>query len=204
MKYYASYGSNLSMEQMARRCPDAFPVATGVLSGYKLCFKGSGTGAYLTVEQDLDYSAPFAPVLIWAISEEDEKQLDRYEGCPTFYYKKTVTVNAKPLYMKAGQHKGRLIACKALVYIMHEDRQLGSPSNHYLDICMEGYRRFGFDQNILLEALAYSEDYWGISELDEQEDFGLPWEEVPPCVTDRKKKTRINWDQMELCAGGAE
>ncbi len=174
MKYYAAYGSNMSMEQMARRCPDAFPVATGILPGYNLCFKGSGSGAYLTVEQDLGYAAPGTPVLIWAISEEDEERLDRYEGFPAFYYKKTVVVNAKPLHTKAGQ-KSRMIRCECLIYIMHEERKLGSPSNHYLDICMEGYRRFGFDQNLLLDALVFSEGYPGMGEGPD-EDCGLPRE----------------------------
>ena len=156
MKFYLAYGSNLSLYQMSVRCPDAFPVATTILPGYLPCFKGSRTGAYLTVEEGLGYTKPGTPCLVWAISEEDERSLDRYEGYPAFYYKKTVRVAAKPLHGKAG-NRPRAFQCDALIYIMHEDRRLGSPSDHYLDVCLEGYQRFGFDQELLMKALMYSE-----------------------------------------------
>ena len=32
------------------------------------------------------------PVLVWEIGERDEASLDRYEGYPSFYYKKDLTV----------------------------------------------------------------------------------------------------------------
>ena len=49
-KLYLAYGSNLSLEQMAYRCPHAYPVGTATLPDYQLLFKGSKTGSYLTVE----------------------------------------------------------------------------------------------------------------------------------------------------------
>ena len=49
-KYYLAYGSNLSMAQMAQRCPDAVYVGTAELKDYQLLFKGSQSGSYLTVE----------------------------------------------------------------------------------------------------------------------------------------------------------
>ena len=47
-RYYLAYGSNLNMEQMHYRCPGAVPLGTAELEGYRLLFKGSKTGAYLT------------------------------------------------------------------------------------------------------------------------------------------------------------
>ena len=84
-KYYLAYGSNLSMAQMAQRCPDAVYVGTAELKDYQLLFKGSQSGSYLTVEPK---KGSTVPVLVWRISERDEHHLDRYEGCPSFYYKK--------------------------------------------------------------------------------------------------------------------
>ena len=49
-KYYLAYGSNLNVRQMALRCPTAKPVGTAVIKDYGLLFKGSKTGAYLTIE----------------------------------------------------------------------------------------------------------------------------------------------------------
>lgn len=146
-KYYIAYGSNLSLEQMAVRCPHAVPVGTALIEGYELLFKGSKTGSYLTIEKNPEGSVPAA---IWIISDDDEIRLDRYEGYPSFYYKKILGVEMTPL---SG---GRQISVKALVYIMHEERDLGIPSQRYINICAEGYRRFGFDLKYLEEALGKS------------------------------------------------
>lgn len=47
--YYA-YGSNLNLRQMARRCPTAKLLGTGVIPDYELLFRGREEGhSYLTV-----------------------------------------------------------------------------------------------------------------------------------------------------------
>lgn len=144
-KYYLAYGSNLSVAQMAQRCPDAIYVGAAEVEDYQLLFKGSQTGSYLTIEPK---EGNVVPVLVWKISGRDEMCLDRYEGCPNFYYKKEMTVNLKSLI--DGMEIGKV---DAIVYIMHEDRPLGCPTKHYYDICLEGYWRFGFKQNVLEQAL---------------------------------------------------
>ena len=50
-KYYLAYGSNLNVQQMKYRCPDAKPVGTAWIHGYQSLFKGSKTGSYLTIEK---------------------------------------------------------------------------------------------------------------------------------------------------------
>ena len=47
---------------------------------------------------------------------------------------------------------------KAYVYIMHEERELGIPSKHYLGTCLEGYLRFGFNPYYLVEAINRSKN----------------------------------------------
>ena len=49
MKYIA-YGSNMVEEQMAHRCPGAKPIGITAIPDYQLLYKGSKTGAYLTIE----------------------------------------------------------------------------------------------------------------------------------------------------------
>jgi len=144
-KYYLAYGSNLSMGQMAQRCPDAIYIGKAEITGYQLLFKGSQSGSYLTIEPKAGCSVP---VLVWKISERDEQYLDRYEGCPCFYYKKAMTVSLCSLV--TDELLGDL---EALVYIMHEERDLGCPTLHYFDVCLEGYLRFGFDAKVLEKAL---------------------------------------------------
>ena len=144
-KYYLAYGSNLSMAQMAGRCPDAVYVGTAEIEDYQLLFKGSQTGSYLTVEPK---AGKKVPVLVWRISDRDERNLDRYEGCPEFYYKREITVEMKSL--TDGMPLGKI---DALIYIMHEERSLGCPTLRYYEVCLEGYVRFGFPRGILEQAL---------------------------------------------------
>ena len=149
-RYYLAYGSNLSVEQMLQRCPDAIYVGTAEIDGYELLFKGSKTGSYLTIEKR---EGSFVPVVVWKISEADEKNLDRYEGCPHFYYKKMVRVKVRSLLTK---RPGTEI--EAMVYIMHEERKLGVPDGWYYNVCKEGYDRFGFADWHLRKALERSSD----------------------------------------------
>lgn len=150
-KLYLAYGSNLSVRQMAFRCPDAEVIGTAKIKGYRLMYKGSLTGAYATIEQE---EGQEVPVLVWSISKKDEERLDRYEGYPTFYHKKQLEVDVKGISDQTpapsyGKHK-------AMVYIMDERRGHGIPAGHYESILRLGYQDFGFDQKILDEAMQYT------------------------------------------------
>ena len=146
-RYYLAYGSNLNVRQMMIRCPSARMIGTATIEDYRLMFKGSKTGSYLTIEPEEGCSVP---VGVWEVSEADELALDRYEGFPSFYYKKELEL---PI---TGIRTGKVRRRKAFVYIMHEDRLLGVPSNMYMRICMEGYMDFGFNYDTLWEAYEYS------------------------------------------------
>ena len=146
-RYYLAYGRNLNVRQMMIRCPSARMIGTATIEDYRLMFKGSKTGSYLTIEPEEGCSVP---VGVWEVSEADERALDRYEGFPTFYYKKELEL---PI---TGIRTGKVRRRKAFVYIMHEDRLLGVPSNMYMRICMEGYMDFGFNYDTLWEAYEYS------------------------------------------------
>ena len=143
-RYYIAYGSNLNVEQMRHRCPDARVVGTATFEGWTLLFRGSKTGSYLTIEPKESSSVPVA---VWEVSERDELHLDHYEGYPNFYYKKELTVCIK------GIRTGKLRNRRAFVYIMHEDRPLGQPSEYYLNACARGYYFFDFDVNRLIQAV---------------------------------------------------
>lgn len=146
-KMYAAYGSNLSVEQMAYRCPDAKIVGRAEVLDYRLLYKGSLTGAYATIEPEEGMSVP---ILVWEISESDEKSLDRYEGYPRFYYKKDLQVEMQSI---TGEDLGETTV---MAYIMDEKRHCGIPSTYYEDVLREGYERFGFDPIILDEAMSYT------------------------------------------------
>ena len=91
-RLYIAYGSNLNVRQMKTRCPNAKNSRYGKLKGWELLFKGSKSGSYLTIEKKEN---AIVPVVIWEVDKTDEKALDRYEGYPTFYYKKDIKVQYK-------------------------------------------------------------------------------------------------------------
>jgi len=137
-KRYIAYGSNMDEGQMAYRCPTARLLGQTEVEGYRLLFKGSLTGAYATIEPQ---EGGRVPVLIWEIGAADEASLDRYEGYPSFYYKKDLTVSLD------GQE------VTAMVYIMDERRRLGEPSGAYYGVLERAYKKFGFPMEILQTAL---------------------------------------------------
>lgn len=146
-RYYIAYGSNLNIPQMRMRCPTARIIGTSEIPDYRLLFKGSQSGAYLTVEPSEGYRVP---VGVWEVGAEDELALDHYEGYPRFYYKAEMKL---PI---TGIRSGKTRIRTVFVYIMDESRPFGIPARYYVDICRQGYRAFGFDQGIITEALRYS------------------------------------------------
>ena len=143
-KYYLAYGSNLDVFQMRRRCPGAKPIGTAMIPDYELLYKGSQTGAYLTIEKR---EGGEVPVAVWEVTADDEARLDRYEGYPTFYYKREMRL---PVKLGSGKTK----QMTAFVYIMHEERKLGIPTSNYIRTCEIGYMVFGFDLKYLNDAYA--------------------------------------------------
>lgn len=143
-RYYAAYGSNLNTLQMRYRCPSARVIGTAEIADYRLLFKGSKTGAYLTIEKQ---KGSIVPVGIWEVSESDERSLDRYEGFPNFYYKTEMSLDIK------GIRTGKIRRRKCFVYIMHEERELVLPSRSYVRTCIEGYFDFDFNTKYLKQAI---------------------------------------------------
>lgn len=139
MKYYIAYGSNLSVRQMAARCPEARVAGKAVLPDWKLVFR-----LHATIEPE---KGPMVPVLIWEISDRDEQNLDAYEGWPSYYIKQDLEVTMTDL---RGKHPRKVTA---MVYIMTEGHNVRLPMKGYVDVLAEGYERFGFDKDILRQAL---------------------------------------------------
>ena len=139
MKYYIAYGSNLNVNQMIYRCPDAVVIGTAVIHDYKLVFRGNSRSGVANIEPCAGESVP---VGIWAISPSGEQSLDRYEGYPWLYEKKTFSLPVN----------GRTV--KAMAYVMTPGHKITVPTQYYLDTIREGYLDFGFDETPLLEAAA--------------------------------------------------
>lgn len=145
-RYYIAYGSNLNSSQMSRRCPTAVKVGTAIIDNYRLMFKKSQTGYYLTIEEAEGYKVP---VGVFVVEESDEKSLDDAEGYPNWYTKKDFVLNVT-------DDDGVVTKLNAFAYVLPKDKELGEPSQEYINRVLVGYREFGFDESLIQEAIDYS------------------------------------------------
>ena len=150
MKYYLAYGSNLNVDQMKYRCPDAKPAAVTKIPNYHLLFRRG----FLTIEPQQGSSVP---VVVWKISDRDKKNLDRYEGYPKFYRKEIFPVLLNGYKdmdaYRAGKRSVQEKVGEAMVYIMNDGFPAQQPSSSYLDTVKRGYAAFNIDINYLMNAL---------------------------------------------------
>lgn len=134
---YFAYGSNINLEQMEHRCPDALLVGPVTLQNYELQFRGSG---FATVAPKKDC---VVHGLLWKLTPSCEQSLDRYEGYPRHYTKETMTVKDA-----AGAE------IPVMVYIMAEPycRQPALPSPYYYRVIQRGFEANGLPVESLEEA----------------------------------------------------
>ncbi len=138
-RYYIAYGSNLSKEQMAIRCPEAKAVGMAALKGWKLVFR-----THATIEP---CEGRVVPILIWEVSEKDERNLDLYEGFPVYYRKGEMQVTMTNF---RGVNPKKI---KAMVYIMNDGHPIRPPMQGYLDTLKKAYTRLEFNEYQLELAL---------------------------------------------------
>lgn len=130
-RLYFAYGSNINLDQMAHRCPDAQVVGPVVLENYKLLFRGNTHGNGVATIRP--HKGREVHGLLWKITPECERALDVYEGFPRLYDKQDVTVRDR---------SGREITVTA--YVMTDlCKEPAMPSDHYYNGILEGYRQNG-------------------------------------------------------------
>jgi gamma-glutamylcyclotransferase (GGCT)/AIG2-like uncharacterized protein YtfP len=139
-KVYGAYGSNMNVEQMRMRCPQARVIGTGILKNYRLTFRGYGRGV-ANVERKRGVCVP---IVLWEITPECEQALDLYEGFPRLYVKRIVNVLTS---------EGRVV--RAMMYVMAERYEgcPAEPSGAYVSSICQGYFANGLSIAPLKEAL---------------------------------------------------
>lgn len=146
-KYYLAYGSNLNLSQMKSRCPGAELIGYAELENHRLIFRGSGSGSFLSVESEHGKSVKCG---VFSITSANERSLDRYEGYPQFYQKKTVTVTMHSFKSDKTE------SIPAMIYYLPRRAPAGMPTSFYISTCKKGYRDCGFDESALLEAMYHT------------------------------------------------
>lgn len=138
-KLYFAYGSNINLDQMAARCPAARVVGPVVLEDHELLFRGNAGGNGVATIAPKPGSRVHG--LLWHITPDCERSLDRYEGYPHLYSKEPVTVQDK-----SGQK------ITVMAYIMTGGewwRDPALPSADYYGGIADGYIRNGLPVSAL-------------------------------------------------------
>ena len=120
---YFAYGANLNLDGMNMRCPGNKPLCRAVLNDYRFMFKGVAN-----IEAVVDHNVHGA---LYEISKEHLQSLDRFEGYPRLYIRKTV-----PVITEDNRE------LQVVVYQMTDRNQYSSPSSGYLNIILAGCRQW--------------------------------------------------------------
>ena len=125
-RYYFAYGMNTHIHEMTRRCPIAINLGRCTLTDFELKFR---------YHADIDrvVGSEMEGVL-WDITEECERALDRLEGYPYYYNKIDVVLEDNTI---------------AMAYIMNNKGPEIAPSVSYDNCLYEGYLSHGLDVNKL-------------------------------------------------------
>jgi hypothetical protein len=147
-----NYGSNLSKDQFARRCPTARLVGLARIKDYRLTFTGwsfGRKGSVATIVPDEGHEAHGA---VYSLrSPEDVRALDDAEGFPSCY--------GCEEFVALVKLKGRWRKRKVWAYVKVDDRE-GQPSNDYLKTVAQGYKDHGIDVKHLAAAVAALPATW--------------------------------------------
>lgn len=137
-KYFA-YGSNMSDEQIAQRCPSHCFVCVAKLPGYRLAFtrlstkRGCGVADVVATPDETVWG------VVFEMSDADMAALDRHEGVhmkPPAYVRKSVQVVSMD-----GQP---LNAITYEVFTKAENEH--APNAEYLGLITAGARKWGLPQ----------------------------------------------------------
>jgi gamma-glutamylcyclotransferase (GGCT)/AIG2-like uncharacterized protein YtfP len=135
--YYFAYGSNLNVDHMKRRCPQATPTGRLTLNNFKLVFRG--------VADIQDKKGAKVVGAVYKITDHCLKALDGYEGYPYLYDRQHFTI----------QIGNKAEPC--MTYYMVHDDCIKMPSQLYYDVIAEGYKDHGLDLSLLRRAYKESQ-----------------------------------------------
>ena len=119
MTDYFAYGSNMSVSQMMRRCPQSSLSGNATLAGHDFLINGKGHATIIARTETTVFG------LLWTLTDSDIRSLDDYEGIAVGYYVKE---------RKAVRFNGQQVM--ALVYVA-TDANPGIPELPYLQGIVE-------------------------------------------------------------------
>jgi len=136
MKLYFAYGSNLNMEQMKWRCPNARGIQALKLPEWRLVFRG-------VADIEPAGKEDFVLGALFEITPDCERRLDRYEGFPSLYRKELFLVD-----IEGETHD--------VMFYRMNNTYVDVPSDHYFQSIADGYIDWGLDEKPLTAAFVHA------------------------------------------------
>lgn len=134
-RYYFAYGSNMTKERMASRCPGSLLAGRAQLLAHKFLINESGVATVAPAPDCVTLG------LLWTLTAADERTLDRYQGVPGGLYRKKV--------MAVEPHDSSE-AVQALIYVASNNRP-GVPRPGYLEKIIPAACERGFPPEYVAE-----------------------------------------------------
>jgi hypothetical protein len=133
---YAAYGSNMDPAQMLARCPHSPQRGTGWLEGWRLTFGGEDIGWDGALATVVEAAGARVFVVLYDVSENDEKELDNWDGANLGYYRKakvrvdTLDGNVLAWLYVLNFYEGGLPSARNIGILAEAAEQAGAPTDY--------------------------------------------------------------------------
>lgn len=149
-KLYFAYGSNLNQTRMKKRCPGSFVWARGRMEGYQIIFGGHSRTWGGAVANIIPWGNGHVDGVIYKVTSDDVKRLDKAEGHPRAYKRVTMPAIA---YLN-----DEIWDVDVITYIKKSaDFKFGPPAPDYRRIVYNAYRMLDFNDGRLTLGVHHSE-----------------------------------------------
>ena len=145
--WYFAYDANLDKKNIVKRIGDYKEARRAMLKDYKITFNsfhpGWGGGVADIVEEkgDTVYG------VVYRISCEQVKKLDKFMGVPDFY---------KKIKVKVETDRGEI---EAFTYTTAKKRKFVAPTSSYVSHILKGLKQHGWNTNIVESVKRKFEDF---------------------------------------------
>lgn len=142
MPLYAAYGSNMDPAQMSQRAPHSPTAGTGWLAGWRLTFGGEEFGPEGALATVVEERGSHVFVVLYDVTAEDERNLDRWEGGELGLHKKlrlrvqTLEGSVLAWLYVLDAYEGGLPAARYLGLLADAAEAAGAPDDYVAELRM--------------------------------------------------------------------
>ena len=149
MALYAAYGSNMDPAQMLLRCPHSPQRGTGWLEGWRLTFGGEDIGWDGALATVVEEPGSRVFVVLYDMFENDEKELDNWDGVTLGYYRKakvrveTLDGDVLAWLYVLNFYEGGLPSARSIGILADSAERAGAPADYVCGAARPALRQDG-------------------------------------------------------------